>query len=81
MLQKGTLLRAVIMGSPGSGKGTISSRISKHFDILTLSSGDLLRLNAVQQTRMILYYLLLVSPMRLSSQYYKHFKNGIYEMS
>jgi len=51
MLKKGSFLRAVIMGAPGSGKGTISSRISKHFDILTLSSGDLLRLNAVQQTR------------------------------
>ncbi|XP_059469627.1 GTP:AMP phosphotransferase AK3, mitochondrial [Neocloeon triangulifer] len=50
MLQKGLLLRAVIMGCPGSGKGTISSRINKHFDILTLSSGDLLRFNAVQQT-------------------------------
>ncbi|XP_065350568.1 GTP:AMP phosphotransferase AK3, mitochondrial [Cloeon dipterum] len=50
MLKKGGMLRAVIMGSPGSGKGTISSRINKHFDILTLSSGDLLRFNAVQQT-------------------------------
>ncbi|XP_001365155.1 GTP:AMP phosphotransferase AK3, mitochondrial [Monodelphis domestica] len=39
------LLRAVIMGPPGSGKGTVSSRIIKHFDLKHLSSGDLLRDN------------------------------------
>ncbi|XP_054842392.1 GTP:AMP phosphotransferase AK3, mitochondrial [Eublepharis macularius] len=39
------LLRAVIMGPPGSGKGTVSSRIVKHFALKHLSSGDLLRDN------------------------------------
>ncbi|XP_044512975.1 GTP:AMP phosphotransferase AK3, mitochondrial isoform X2 [Gracilinanus agilis] len=39
------LLRAVIMGPPGSGKGTVSSRIIKHFNLKHLSSGDLLRDN------------------------------------
>ncbi|XP_045158212.2 GTP:AMP phosphotransferase AK3, mitochondrial-like [Mercenaria mercenaria] len=37
------LLRALIMGPPGSGKGTISSRIIKDFPMKHLSSGDLLR--------------------------------------
>ncbi|KAI9142927.1 adenylate kinase-domain-containing protein [Paraphysoderma sedebokerense] len=31
------------MGAPGSGKGTLSQRISSEFNIMTLSSGDLLR--------------------------------------
>lgn len=31
------------MGPPGSGKGTIASRISKDFGMIHLSSGDLLR--------------------------------------
>ncbi|XP_005105279.1 GTP:AMP phosphotransferase AK3, mitochondrial [Aplysia californica] len=37
------LLRAIIMGAPGSGKGTISSRIVQDFAMKHLSSGDLLR--------------------------------------
>uniref|UniRef100_A0A8C5LN24 Adenylate kinase 3 n=1 Tax=Leptobrachium leishanense TaxID=445787 RepID=A0A8C5LN24_9ANUR len=39
------LFRAVIMGPPGSGKGTISERIVKMFALQHLSSGDLLRHN------------------------------------
>ncbi|KAF6122955.1 adenylate kinase 3 [Phyllostomus discolor] len=44
------LLRAVIMGAPGSGKGTVSSRITKHFELKHLSSGDLLRDNMLRGT-------------------------------
>ncbi|XP_019333710.1 GTP:AMP phosphotransferase AK3, mitochondrial isoform X1 [Alligator mississippiensis] len=44
------LLRAVIMGPPGSGKGTVSSRIVKHFALKHLSSGDLLRDNMQRRT-------------------------------
>ncbi|KAG8595616.1 hypothetical protein GDO81_001575 [Engystomops pustulosus] len=44
------LFRAVIMGPPGSGKGTISDRIVKHFALKHLSSGDLLRLNIQKKT-------------------------------
>lgn len=36
-------LQALIMGAPGSGKGTISERIVKSFDMLHVSSGDILR--------------------------------------
>ena len=37
------LLRSVIIGPPGSGKGTISNRIIKDFDMYHLSTGDVLR--------------------------------------
>ncbi|MBN3320908.1 KAD3 phosphotransferase, partial [Atractosteus spatula] len=44
------LFRAVIMGPPGSGKGTISDRISKSFGLKHLSSGDVLRANIKAKT-------------------------------
>lgn len=37
--------RLLILGAPGSGKGTISSRIVKEFKLKHLSSGDVLRDN------------------------------------
>jgi adenylate kinase len=36
-------LRLIILGAPGSGKGTIANRIVKQFKVSHLSSGDLLR--------------------------------------
>lgn len=36
-------LHALIMGAPGSGKGTVSERIVRSFDMLHISSGDILR--------------------------------------
>lgn len=44
------LLRAIIMGPPGSGKGTISARIVKDFGLVHLSSGDILRKQIHDQT-------------------------------
>ncbi|XP_036888309.1 GTP:AMP phosphotransferase AK3, mitochondrial-like [Sturnira hondurensis] len=44
------LLRAVILGSPGSGKHSLSLRIVKHFQLKKLSSGDLLRDNVLRDT-------------------------------
>eukprot|EP00731_Ephydatia_muelleri_P036012 Em0192g2a len=38
------------MGPPGSGKGTISSRLVKRFDMTHLSSGDLLRNQLTKRT-------------------------------
>lgn len=43
-------LRLIILGAPGSGKGTISSRIVKDLKINHLSSGDILRRNIQEQT-------------------------------
>ncbi|EGN93253.1 hypothetical protein SERLA73DRAFT_145770, partial [Serpula lacrymans var. lacrymans S7.3] len=37
------VLRMLIFGKPGAGKGTLSARLVKNFNILTLSTGDLLR--------------------------------------
>ncbi|XP_072018731.1 GTP:AMP phosphotransferase AK3, mitochondrial-like isoform X2 [Amphiura filiformis] len=37
------LFRSVILGPPGSGKGTISSRLVRDFGLTHLSSGDILR--------------------------------------
>lgn len=39
------IFRAVIMGPPGSGKGTVSARITKTFGLSHISSGDILRSN------------------------------------
>jgi nucleoside-triphosphate--adenylate kinase len=41
MIQK--LFRGIILGAPGSGKGTISARIIRDFKLNYLSVGDLLR--------------------------------------
>lgn len=44
------IIRAVIMGAPGSGKGTIAKRIVNDFDMKFLSSGDILRTQNLLQT-------------------------------
>ncbi|XP_040054393.1 GTP:AMP phosphotransferase AK3, mitochondrial isoform X1 [Gasterosteus aculeatus] len=46
------VFRAVIMGPPGSGKGTMSARISKTFGLKHISSGDILRANIKDQTEL-----------------------------
>lgn len=45
------IFKAIILGAPASGKGTISSRIVKAFNLEHISSGDKLRLNIKKQTR------------------------------
>ncbi|KAJ1816112.1 Adenylate kinase 2 [Coemansia sp. RSA 2598] len=40
----------LILGAPGAGKGTQSSRIRKSFGIAAISSGDVLRRNIAEQT-------------------------------
>ncbi|KIK96234.1 hypothetical protein PAXRUDRAFT_826180 [Paxillus rubicundulus Ve08.2h10] len=44
------VLRMVMFGKPGSGKGTLSSRLVKKYDILALSTGDLLRQHIAERT-------------------------------
>jgi len=43
-------LRALIMGAPGSGKGTIAKRIITDFDMKFISAGDILRSHVSQGT-------------------------------
>uniref|UniRef100_A0A8C6Y2E1 Adenylate kinase 3 n=1 Tax=Naja naja TaxID=35670 RepID=A0A8C6Y2E1_NAJNA len=50
MAVRAALMRALIMGAPGSGKGTVSSRIVQHFALKHLSSGDILRENMNKKT-------------------------------
>ena len=40
---KGGALRMIMFGKPGAGKGTLSGRLVKKYDLLSLSTGDLLR--------------------------------------
>ncbi|XP_034036692.1 adenylate kinase 4, mitochondrial-like [Thalassophryne amazonica] len=44
------LIRALIMGPPGSGKGTISKRIAQSFGLEYLSSGHYLRQSITANT-------------------------------
>ncbi|KAG7092518.1 hypothetical protein E1B28_008869 [Marasmius oreades] len=46
----GRTLRMVIFGKPGAGKGTLSMRLVKKYDITTLSTGDLLRMHIQERT-------------------------------
>ena len=48
MLSK--IFRAVIIGAPASGKGTISQRILEKFGLIHISPGDILRVNVAQKT-------------------------------
>lgn len=43
-------IRLVIMGPQGSGKGTQAARISEHFDIPAISTGDIFRDNIARGT-------------------------------
>ncbi|KAI9287778.1 adenylate kinase-domain-containing protein [Umbelopsis sp. AD052] len=43
-------LRLLLIGSPGSGKGTQSERIQKNFSVSHISSGDSLRKNIAQKS-------------------------------
>jgi nucleoside-triphosphate--adenylate kinase len=40
----------LMFGKPGAGKGTLTLRLAQKYDILTLSTGDLLRQQILGQT-------------------------------
>jgi len=46
----GRVLRMVMFGKPGAGKGTLSSKLVKKYDIMSLSTGDILRQNILERT-------------------------------
>ncbi|HEY2520873.1 MAG TPA: adenylate kinase [Streptosporangiaceae bacterium] len=43
-------MRLLLIGAPGAGKGTQAQRLSEHFGIAHISSGDLLRQHVKDQT-------------------------------
>ena len=43
-------MKVIILGPPGSGKGTVSERLAKDFHLLHVSVGDLLRKEAKKNT-------------------------------
>ncbi|XP_076222575.1 adenylate kinase 3 [Nomia melanderi] len=49
---KAAAFRAVILGAPASGKGTMSSRIVEHFKVAHISSGDKLRVHMTSGTEL-----------------------------
>lgn len=42
--------RMLMFGKPGSGKGTLTARLAQKYDILSLSTGDLLRQHITERT-------------------------------
>lgn len=49
-LDSSRFLRMLMFGKPGAGKGTLSARLVDKYDILSLSSGDLLRKHIAERT-------------------------------
>ncbi|KAF9075238.1 ADK-domain-containing protein [Rhodocollybia butyracea] len=48
--RNGRMLRMLMFGKPGSGKGTLSGRLVRKYDIVSLSTGDLLRMHISERT-------------------------------
>lgn len=44
------MLRMLVFGKPGAGKGTLTSRLVEKYDIQSLSTGDLLRHHIAEGT-------------------------------
>lgn len=44
------VLRMLMFGKPGAGKGTLSARLVKKYDIISMSTGDLLRQHIAERT-------------------------------
>ena len=43
-------MRLIILGAPGSGKGTIAAELTKKYNILHISTGDIFRANIKEKT-------------------------------
>ena len=46
-------MKLILLGAPGAGKGTQASLIGKHFNIPTISTGDILRTAMKNKTRSV----------------------------
>lgn len=45
-------MRAILLGPPGAGKGTLAEQLVKHYPIVHVSTGDLFRYNIKNQTEL-----------------------------
>ena len=45
-------MRIILLGAPGSGKGTQGEALARHFDVRHVSTGDLLRAHIVEGTEL-----------------------------
>jgi len=45
-------MRLILLGAPGSGKGTIAAELTKNFGVLHISTGDIFRANMKEQTNL-----------------------------
>jgi len=50
--RKGEPMKVVMLGAPGAGKGTMASRLSAHYNIPHISTGDIFRENIKNQTEL-----------------------------
>ncbi|KAF8136595.1 adenylate kinase [Boletus edulis] len=48
--QSKPILRMLLLGKPCCGKGTLAARLSEKYDVLTISTGDLLRQHIAERT-------------------------------
>lgn len=46
------MLRTILLGAPGAGKGTVASKIKEKYDIPHISTGDIFRDNLKRQTEL-----------------------------
>jgi len=46
------MTRLLIIGPPGSGKGTQAAHLARHFDVPAVSTGDIFRSNVSRQTEL-----------------------------
>ncbi|KAH9966781.1 ADK-domain-containing protein [Russula dissimulans] len=46
----GRVLRMIFFGKPGAGKGTLTARLVRRYDVISLSTGDLLRQHISEKT-------------------------------
>lgn len=64
-------LRMLMFGKPGSGKGTLTARLVKKYDILSISTGDLVRQHIAERYELcfvLILYIFSRTPIGLQAE-------------